>query len=303
MRVACAASPSARASTAGRVPVRARDVATRAASDIIRTGREDPIAVASRRAALFSLLACGAGPGGALCAGPAFASASPAPPAGDCPECVGVLNDLLNSCPAESEACVSSQNDDETHFAAPWAYSGARADAMRRVVEVVTDPSGRGVDPKAYRTNGKDSSRDKLRVNTSVAAYDESSGYVYLQIEFAERDETVSAEGEKTTATFDLELLLWDDDEVVNVRCAARDRPKTGVWSLSYVDGVRFSRNAARDVAESVRVALGWEILPVISGFDPRFNNSKRLWFEKALDFGGFDASVMDERRTKKGRG
>jgi hypothetical protein len=75
------------------------------------------------------------------------------------------------------------------------------------------------------------------------------------------------------------------------------------VWSLSYVDGVRFSRNAARDVAESVRVALGWEILPVISGFDPRFNNSKRLWFEKALDFGGFDASVMDERRTKKGRG
>jgi hypothetical protein len=175
---------------------------------------------------------------------------------------------------------------------------------MRRVVEVVTDPSGRGVDPKAYRTNGKDSSRDKLTVNTSVAAYDESSGYVYLQIEFAERDpSTVSAEGEKTTATFDLELLLWDDDEVVNVRCAARDRPKTGVWSLSYVDGVRFSRNAARDVAESVRVALGWEILPVISGFDPRFNNSKRLWFEKALDFGGFDASVMDERRNKKGRG
>ena len=95
MRVACAASPSARASTAGRVPVRARDVATRAASDNIRTGREDPIAVASRRAALLSLLACGgaAGPGGALVAGPAFASASPAPPAGDCPECVGVLND------------------------------------------------------------------------------------------------------------------------------------------------------------------------------------------------------------------
>lgn len=308
MRVTCAASPSARASTAGRVPVRARDVATRAASDNIRTGREDPIAVASRRAALLSLLACGgaAGPGGALVAGPAFASASPAPPAGDCPECVGVLNDLLNSCPAESEACVSSQNDDETHFAAPWAYSGARADAMRRVVEVVTDPNGRGVDPVSYRTVGKDSSRDKLRVSTSVAAYDESSGYVYLQIAFAEprRDETVSEDGlGEKTQTFDLELLLWDDDEVVNVRCAARDRPKTGTWSLSYVDGVRFSRNAARDVAESVRVALGWEILPVISGFDPRFNNSKRLWFEKALDLGGFDASVMDERRKKTKRG
>ena len=85
------------------------------------------------------------------------------------------------------------------------------------------------------------------------------------------------------------------------MRCAARDRPKKGTWSLSYVDGVRFSRNEARDVAESIRVALGWEILPVISAFDPRFNNSKRLWFEKALDFGGFDASVMDERRVTSG--
>ena len=290
-RVACAASPSARASTAGRVPVRARDVATRAArDDRSRTAREDPIAVASRRAALFSLLACGAGPGGALCA-PAFASASPAPPAGDCPECVGVLNDLLNSCPAESEACVSSQNDDESHFAAPWAYSGARADAMRRVVEVVTDPSGRGVDPVSYR-GGKE--RDRLKVSTTVAAYDESSGYVYLQI-------TTSGADADSTQIFDVELLLWDDDEVVNVRCAARDRPKKGTWSLSYVDGVRFSRNEARDVAESIRVALGWEILPVISAFDPRFNNSKRLWFEKALDFGGFDASVMDERRVTSG--
>ena len=292
-RVACAASPSARASTAGRVPRRARDVATRAArDDRSRTAREDPIAVASRRAALFSLLACGGAAGaGALAAGPALASVSPPPPVGDCPECVGVLSDLLNSCPAESEACVSSQNDDESHFAAPWAYSGARADAMRRVVEVVTDPSGRGVDPVSYR-GGK--ARDRLKVSTTVAAYDESSGYVYLQI-------TTSGADADSTQIFDVELLLWDDDEVVNVRCAARDRPKKGTWSLSYVDGVRFSRNEARDVAESIRVALGWEILPVISAFDPRFNNSKRLWFEKALDFGGFDASVMDERRVTSG--
>jgi len=292
-RVACAASPSARASTAGRVPRRARDVATRAArDDRSRTAREDPIAVASRRAALFSLLACGGAAGaGALAAGPALASVSPPPPVGDCPECVGVLSDLLNSCPAESEACVSSQNDDESHFAAPWAYSGARADAMRRVVEVVTDPSGRGVDPVSYR-GGKE--RDRLKVSTTVAAYDESSGYVYLQI-------TTSGADADSTQIFDVELLLWDDDEVVNVRCAARDRPKKGTWSLSYVDGVRFSRNEARDVAESIRVALGWEILPVISAFDPRFNNSKRLWFEKALDFGGFDASVTDERRVTSG--
>ena len=146
-------------------------------------------------------------------------------------------------------ACISSQNNDEYHFAAPWAYSGARADAMRRVVEVVTDPSGRGVDPVSYR-GGKE--RDRLKVSTTVAAYDESSGYVYLQI-------TTSGADADSTQIFDVELLLWDDDEVVNVRCAARDRPKKGTWSLSYVDGVRFSRNEARDVAESIRVALGWE--------------------------------------------
>ena len=299
MRVACAASPLARASTTGRVPWRVRDVATRVGpdDDSIRTGREDPIAVASRRTALFSLLGCGGAAGsGALGAGPALASASSPPSVGDCPECVGVLNGLLNSCPAESEACVSSQNDDESHFAAPWAYSGARADAMRRIVEVVTDPSGRGIDPVAYR-GGK--ARDRLKVSTAVTAYDESSGYVYLRI--ATSGDTGDARRDADlTQTFDVELLLWDDDEVVNVRCAARDRPKTGTWSLSYVDGVRFSRNAARDVAESIRVALGWEILPVISGFDPRFNNSKRLWFEKALDFGGFDASAMDERRATR---
>ena len=66
-----------------------------------------------------------------------------------------------------------------------------------------------------------------------------------------------------------------------------------------YVDGARYDRNSSRAAAEALRVALGWEILPVVSEFDPRFNNSKRLWFERALDFGGFDASVMDERRGR----
>ena len=71
------------------------------------------------------------------------------------------------------------------------------------------------------------------------------------------------------------------------MRVAARDAPKTGRWSLSSVDGLKYTKNAARDLAEELRIALGGEVLPVISEFDPRFNNSKRLWFEKAPDFGG----------------
>ena len=45
-----------------------------------------------------------------------------------------------------------------------------------------------------------------------------------------------------------------------------------------------------------MRIALGWEVLPVISEFDPRFNNSKRLWFEKALS-PFVDPAVMDAPR------
>ena len=63
-----------------------------------------------------------------------------------------------------------------------------------------------------------------------------------------------------------------------------------------YVDGFKFNKNAARDFAESLRIALGWEVLPVISEFDPRFNNSKRLWFEKALS-PVVDPAVMDAPR------
>ena len=135
-------------------------------------------------------------------------------------------------------------------------------------------------------------------VAVRVAAHDESLGYVRLVV-----GKTASPDGSHTgdgplsgddgssgardgssagDDVFDVELLFWDDDEVVNVRVAARDAPKTGRWSLSYVDGLKYTKNAARDLAEELRIALGWEVLPVISEFDPRFNNSKRLWFEKA---------------------
>ena len=66
------------------------------------------------------------------------ALASAEPTVGDCPECVGVINELLNSCPPETEACVSSQDDNEEHFIAPFAYPGDRTTAMRRLVAVAT---------------------------------------------------------------------------------------------------------------------------------------------------------------------
>ena len=104
---------------------------------------------------------------------------------------------------------------------------------------------------------------------------------------------------------FDVELLFWDDDEVVNVRVGARDAPKTGRWSLSYVDGLEYTKNAARDLAEELRIALGWEVLPVHPEFDPRFNNSKRLSVRRrsrrSSEARRSTASVMDSPRGANG--
>ena len=293
-----------------------------------------------------------------------------APREGDCPECVGVVNDLLNSCPEETEACVSSQNDDEYHFAAPWAYPGDRATAMRRLVavavgtergravgttDVITRPGSTLDDdgghvappvdvdiygrdrrevrewilnttgafvlnrplPERPRVVGKpsrvgggvvglvlggpggradDRSNGATSYVTEVAAYDETTGYVRLVVAGDGGASGMTEDGEtgaEARDVFDMEFLFWDDDEVCNIRVASRDTPKSGKWSLSYVDGVRFNKNSSRGLAEGLRIALGWEILPVISEFDPRFNNSKRLWFEKALT-PMFDPSVMD---------
>jgi|AntAceMinimDraft_12_1070368.scaffolds.fasta_scaffold14263_2 uncharacterized protein (DUF1499 family) len=301
MRTACAASP-APPQTARSLPRRSRHVVQSLQS------RDLLSSLSSRRAALLA---------GTLLAGfPRDQSASaavPRPPEGDCPECVGVISDLLNSCPAESEACVSSQNDDEAHFCAPWAYGGDRKAAMEFfAATVIGNPSS--IDPVGYKKGGgrgvkpgrDQGTANDLSVVTELVKYDTETGYARVAIQICPKKylDKQDENGSSSTQTFDLELLLWDDDEVVNVRCAARDRPtaKQGSWSLSYVDGFSFSKNTARDVAESVRVALGWELLPVISQFDPRFNNSKRLWFEKALDFGGFDASVMDERQGRQGK-
>ena len=319
----------------------------------------------SRRVALASIVLAAASVGDVR--DPSAIASTSEPIVGDCPECVGVVNDLLNSCPPETEACVSSQDDDEYHFTAPWAYPGDRATAMRRLVAVATgaetgriageaspgadagasiDVYGRdkrevaefivGATGAFIRGGGRDSLPPKPPIRGApsrggggmgvglvgkvfgaddagagsisatavrVAAYDEAAGYVRLVAGNDGAGDTAGADSRDAggnLGTFDVELLFWNDDEVVNVRVASRDAPTNGRWSLSYVDGVRFNKNAARDIAEALRIALGWEVLPVISEFDPRFNNGKRLWFERALS-PFVDPAVMDAPRGGKG--
>ena len=256
----------------------------------------------SRRIALASLVAAAS-----VDVADQSALASAEPTVGDCPECVGVINELLNSCPPETEACVSSQDDNEEHFIAPFAYPGDRTTAMRRLVAVATGVEAGRVAGEVTADGSSDENasidvygRDKREVAefilgttgafirgtglppkppirgtptrggggmgvglvgkvlgaddagagsnsvsvtaTRVAAYDENAGYVRLvagevmndsgnvgQLSDSDKDKS----DKPPPPVFDVELLFWDDDEVVNVRVAARDAPTTGRWSLS----------------------------------------------------------------------
>lgn len=232
--------------------------------------------------ALASSVALGVGRARAVTEEDAFASVPRAPPEGECAGCVGEMNGFLNSCDAERDdgaSCVSSQNDDAERFVNPWAhpYGGNRSDAMRALVETATGARrARGrAGPASER--GED---EPLPFVARVEAFDEATGYVRLLLA-AKIGET----DERAMGAFDAEFLFEPNDEVVNVRVAERPdaatRPRRGKWVLDYTDLLKFDTNVARERAEALRVALGWENLPVIAAFDPKWSDKEQLWFER----------------------
>ena len=66
------------------------------------------------------------------------AEVPPSPPYGSCTDCIGELNGTLNACTLNSASCVSSQNEDEDHFMAPWQYSSSTNAAVDSLVAVAT---------------------------------------------------------------------------------------------------------------------------------------------------------------------
>ncbi len=83
---------------------------------------------------------------------------------------------------------------------------------------------------------------------------------------------------------FDAEFYFLDNDAIVDIRIAARDAPKGGSFALSYDKGIKFEKNRARKLADTIRQKLGWEIVPVIASFDPKWDSKRRMWFEDILD-------------------
>ena len=48
------------------------------------------------------------------------------------------VNETLNACPLDAASCVSTLNDDEAHFSAPWEFDGSRDAAVAALIAVVT---------------------------------------------------------------------------------------------------------------------------------------------------------------------
>jgi len=70
-----------------------------------------------------------------------LAVAPVAPPEGNCPECLGVVDGLLADCP-ERLSCVSSQDDSPMHFQEPWEYEVGQSVAYEKLLSAVKGEPG-----------------------------------------------------------------------------------------------------------------------------------------------------------------
>lgn len=94
--------------------------------------------------------------------------------------------------------------------------------------------------------------------------------------------------------------VLPSGDNIVDLRASTRLKPTQadGKLSLSLSKGIVYDQNLAQRQLERLRKALQWESVPVITGFDPRFNQDKPLFFEKLYQpflRGSYKQSVVDD--------
>eukprot|EP00746_Dinoflagellata_sp_MGD_P026576 gnl/MRDRNA2_/MRDRNA2_16263_c0_seq1.p1 gnl/MRDRNA2_/MRDRNA2_16263_c0~~gnl/MRDRNA2_/MRDRNA2_16263_c0_seq1.p1 ORF type:complete len:269 (+),score=48.53 gnl/MRDRNA2_/MRDRNA2_16263_c0_seq1:229-1035(+) len=208
----------------------------------------------------------------------------------------------LNNCFERDQSCVSSSSDVQKFFVTPWEWPddlGTREKALQRLVEVATGERQSGADDlldmpggdaaTAARVGGADyQRRPQRRVKSQVGMpverfkgqvvkMDEAAGYVWVEVESEDY-------------LYDVEALFVANDDAVQVRVASRtpqDLDDVKI-SLDFERGYNVDFNGARRLSERLRKALRWDNIPVISSWDPRYNNDKKLWFENIFEFWGF---------------
>ncbi len=69
-------------------------------------------------------------------------------------------------------------------------------------------------------------------------------------------------------------------DNIVDLRASSRTKPNfaQGSVGFSIESGIKYDTNTARKQLEDLRKSLRWDIVPVITGFDPKYNQDKTLW-------------------------
>ena len=70
---------------------------------------------------------------------------------------------------------------------------------------------------------------------------------------------------------------------MVDIRAASRKNPgvRGANLSLSLSTGLQYDTNVAKRELEALRKALRWEEAPVVTDFDPRYNQRRPLFFER----------------------
>jgi uncharacterized protein (DUF1499 family) len=254
------------------------------------------------------------------------------PQRGDCPDCIGEINNTLNACNLESQSCISTLNDDEVHFAPPWQFDGSQDAAVNQLIEVATggkfepglinEPFGVSrADAAGYiakgvltvLTNGDTMpSRPERRRQTEIIPFDgvlaerrtTENGSVYVRVTLGVRD---SQSGEQVdqvddpVTVIDAEFLFLKDDNIVNVRASSRAEPpnsglQSGELALSFTNGFIVDRNVAKRKMETLRTALRWDLAPVLTDFNPQFNGNAPVWVEKIF-------KPLDDRNNFKPSG
>jgi hypothetical protein len=214
---------------------------------------------------------------------------------------------------------VSTLNDDELHFAAPWQYEGSTATAVDELIRIATggdyepgliaEPFGvsrleaagyvvKGV--LAVLQNGSMPERPERQRATDIDRFDgtlverktTANGSEYVRIVFGGNGsgdvvngESGEFEGSNPSRTIDAEFLFLVNDSILNIRANSRGDPgaRDGELALSFTSGLTIDKNIARRRMEALRTALRWEPAPVITDFDPKFNPEAPVWLEKVF--------------------
>ncbi|CAK0783266.1 hypothetical protein CVIRNUC_006465 [Coccomyxa viridis] len=218
---------------------------------------------------------------------------------------LGEINGVLNACPLSSLSCASTQNDDQDHFIPPWQYDGDLQSARDRLLKIATGEvavtgllEGAPGLPGVSRTDAAgfilEGVRNTLRGEPLPQRPTRQQGSKSFRFDAVLADQHTAEDGSQymhftfnrgreSGAVIDAEFLLLTGDNIVDIHATSRGRPglQDARIDLSLSEGLIYERNTAKRLMEEIRKALRWENAPVLTDFDPRFNQKRLMFFER----------------------